>query len=55
MIEGSVAIAEEDVMPLIAIWPGFNRITDEIKQIISDAVGLCIRKQRILRFLHKRH
>ncbi|TSJ41010.1 DUF3320 domain-containing protein [Mucilaginibacter corticis] len=44
VVEGSVAITEEDTIPLAAKRLGFARLTEELKQVLSDAVGQCIRR-----------
>ena len=46
-VEGSVAITEEDLIPLVAKRLGFNRMTDELRLALSDAVGQCIRQSII--------
>ena len=46
-VQGSVAITEEAVIPLVAKRLGFSRITDEIKQKLSASIGQCIRQDII--------
>jgi len=46
-VEGSVAITEEDLIPLVAKRLGFNRMSDELRLALSDAVGQCIRQSII--------
>ena len=42
IVAGAIAITEEELIPLAARLLGFSRVNDEIKQIISEAVGKTI-------------
>ena len=46
-VEGAVAITEDDAIPLVAKRLGFARMSDELREILSDAVGQCIRRDII--------
>jgi hypothetical protein len=44
VVSGSISITEEEAIPLIAKMLGFARVTDEIKQSLSEAIGQAIRR-----------
>ncbi len=46
-VEGSVAITEDDLIPLVARRLGFARMTEELRMAMSDAIGQCIRRDII--------
>lgn len=41
-VMGAVAITEDDLIPVVAKKLGFSRVTDEIRQTLSEAVGKTI-------------
>ncbi len=43
VVTGSISITEEEAVPLVAKQFGFGRVTEEMKQTLSDAVGQAIR------------
>ncbi|WP_426667672.1 DUF3320 domain-containing protein [Mucilaginibacter sp. McL0603] len=43
LVTGSISITEEEAVPLVAKQFGFVRVTEEMKQALSDAVGQAIR------------
>ncbi|SDD97236.1 hypothetical protein SAMN05216464_103204 [Mucilaginibacter pineti] len=49
VVGASISITEEETLPLIARRLGFSRVTDEMRQQLSEAVGKTI-QARILTF-----
>lgn len=47
VVEGAISITEQETLPLIAKLLGFSRVTDEMKQQLSAAVGKAIQNNVI--------
>ena len=43
VVAGAIAITEQEAIPLVAKLLGFARVTDEMKQALSDLIGQTIR------------
>ena len=42
VVGGAIAITEQEAIPLVAKLLGFSRVTDEMRQQLSEAVGKTI-------------
>ncbi|MDN5286577.1 MAG: helicase [Mucilaginibacter sp.] len=42
VVSGAIAIAEQEAIPLVAKLLGFSRVTDDMKQQLSEAIGKTI-------------
>ena len=47
VVSASISITEEDAIPLVAKSLGFVRVSDEMRQTLSDAIGQAIRQDII--------
>jgi hypothetical protein len=43
VVSGSISITEEETIPLVAKSLGFARVTDEMRQALSESIGQAIR------------
>jgi hypothetical protein len=42
VVGGAIAISEQEAIPLVAKLLGFSRVTDEMRQQLSEAIGKAI-------------